>query len=72
MRLDKADIILFSHCFLTALCSGLLSTAGVVIESFSAPMDHNGDLWYCVGVSSLLPDLSTLKPLVENAAQLSI
>ncbi|TWW80788.1 D-3-phosphoglycerate dehydrogenase [Takifugu flavidus] len=52
--------------------AGLLSTAGVVIESFSAPMDHNGDLWYCVGVSSLLPDLSTLKPLVENAAQLSI
>ncbi|KAL7385220.1 hypothetical protein ABVT39_017874 [Epinephelus coioides] len=52
--------------------AGLLATEGVEIESFSAPADRTGDLWYCVGVSSLLRDLSALKPLVKEAAQLSI
>ncbi|KAM9347049.1 D-3-phosphoglycerate dehydrogenase [Symphorus nematophorus] len=52
--------------------AGLLATEGVEIESFSAPADRSGDLWYCVGVSSLLRDLSALKPLVKEAAQLTI
>nr|XP_046260621.1 D-3-phosphoglycerate dehydrogenase [Scatophagus argus] len=52
--------------------AGLLATEGVEIESFSAPADRTGDLWYCVGVSSLLRDLSALKPLVKEAAQLAI
>uniref|UniRef100_A0A3Q2Q8K0 Phosphoglycerate dehydrogenase n=1 Tax=Fundulus heteroclitus TaxID=8078 RepID=A0A3Q2Q8K0_FUNHE len=52
--------------------AGVLASEGVQIESFSAPVDHTGDVWYCVGVSSLLRDLSVLKPLVQDAAQLSI
>ncbi|PWA31224.1 hypothetical protein CCH79_00002748 [Gambusia affinis] len=52
--------------------AGVLASEGVQIESFSAPVDHTGDVWYCVGVSSLLQDLSVLKPLVKNVAQLSI
>lgn len=52
--------------------AGLLATEGVEIESFSAPSDRTGELWYCVGISSLLRDLSALKPLVNEAAQLSI
>ncbi|KAM4559054.1 D-3-phosphoglycerate dehydrogenase [Odontesthes bonariensis] len=52
--------------------AGLLASKGVEIESFSAPVDRAGDLWYCVGMSSFLPDLSALKPLVKDAAQLSI
>ncbi|XP_031153860.1 D-3-phosphoglycerate dehydrogenase [Sander lucioperca] len=52
--------------------AGLLATEGVEIESYSAPADRTGDLWYCVGVSSLLRDLSALKPLVKEAAQLTI
>lgn len=52
--------------------AGLLATEGVQIESFSGPENPTGDLWYCVGLSSLLKDLSTLKPLVNDAAQLSI
>ncbi|XP_047457942.1 D-3-phosphoglycerate dehydrogenase [Mugil cephalus] len=52
--------------------AGALATGGVEIQSFSAPADRSGDLWYCVGVSSALPDLSALKPLVVDAAQLSI
>ncbi|XP_054471572.1 D-3-phosphoglycerate dehydrogenase [Anoplopoma fimbria] len=52
--------------------AGLLATEGVEIESFSAPADRSGDLWYCVGVSSLPKDLSALKPLVKEAAQLTI
>uniref|UniRef100_A0A8C4IMI7 phosphoglycerate dehydrogenase n=1 Tax=Dicentrarchus labrax TaxID=13489 RepID=A0A8C4IMI7_DICLA len=52
--------------------AGLLAAEGVEIESFSAPADRAGDLWYCVGVSSLLRDLSALKPSVKEAAQLSI
>ena len=51
---------------------GVLATAGVEIQSFSAPADRTGDLWYCVGVSSLPGDLSVLKPLVKEVAQLSI
>lgn len=52
--------------------AGLLATEGVEIESFSAPSDRTGELWYCVGISSLLRDLSALKPLVNEAAQLTI
>uniref|UniRef100_A0A672YKA9 phosphoglycerate dehydrogenase n=1 Tax=Sphaeramia orbicularis TaxID=375764 RepID=A0A672YKA9_9TELE len=52
--------------------AGLLASEGVQIESFSAPVDSTGDLWYCVGVSSLLRDLGVLKPLVKEAAQLAI
>ncbi|XP_077393436.1 D-3-phosphoglycerate dehydrogenase [Festucalex cinctus] len=53
-----------------ASVAGLLATEGVQIESFSAPAERFGDSWYCVGVSSLLRDLCTLKPLVQEAAQL--
>ncbi|XP_030285300.1 D-3-phosphoglycerate dehydrogenase [Sparus aurata] len=52
--------------------AGLLTTEGVEIESFSAPADRSGDLWYCVGVSSPLRDLGALKPLVKEAAQLTV
>uniref|UniRef100_A0A8D3AS31 phosphoglycerate dehydrogenase n=1 Tax=Scophthalmus maximus TaxID=52904 RepID=A0A8D3AS31_SCOMX len=52
--------------------AGLLATEGVEIESFSAPSDRTGDLWYCVGLSSLLKDLGALKSLVKEAAQLAI
>ncbi|XP_037542366.1 D-3-phosphoglycerate dehydrogenase [Nematolebias whitei] len=52
--------------------AGVLASEGVQIESFSAPVDHTGDVWYCVGVSSLLRDLSALEPLVKDAAQLCI
>ncbi|XP_040912420.1 D-3-phosphoglycerate dehydrogenase [Toxotes jaculatrix] len=52
--------------------AGVLATEGVEIESFSAPSDRTGDLWYCVGVSSLLRDLGALKALVKEAAQLTI
>lgn len=52
--------------------AGVLATEGVQIESFSAPMTHTGDQWYCVGVSKLLRDLDILKPLVTEAAQLTI
>lgn len=64
----------YSHIrfLLTVLRPGVLSTAGVEIESFSAPVGCTGNLWFCAGVSSLLPDLNTLKPLVEDAAQLSV
>ncbi|XP_031714090.1 D-3-phosphoglycerate dehydrogenase [Anarrhichthys ocellatus] len=52
--------------------AGLLASEGVEIQSFSAPAELSGDLWYCVGVSSLPTDLSALKPLVKEAAQLTI
>ncbi|XP_044221298.1 D-3-phosphoglycerate dehydrogenase [Thunnus albacares] len=52
--------------------AGLLAAERVEIQSFSAPADRTGDLWYCVGVSSLLRDLGALKPLAKEAAQLSI
>ncbi|XP_034042329.1 D-3-phosphoglycerate dehydrogenase [Thalassophryne amazonica] len=51
---------------------GLLAAEGVQIESFSAPTDHAGDLWYCVGVSSPLGDMSALKAFVQEVAQLCI
>ncbi|KAM3607261.1 uncharacterized protein V6R79_004489 [Siganus canaliculatus] len=54
-----------------AAVAGLLAKEGVEIESFSGPTDRSGDLWYCLGVSTLLRDLSALKPLVQEAAQLS-
>ncbi|XP_057707466.1 D-3-phosphoglycerate dehydrogenase [Corythoichthys intestinalis] len=52
--------------------AGLLATERIQIESFSAPAERSGDAscWYCVGVSSLLRNLSALKPLVQEAAQL--
>ncbi|CAJ1079356.1 D-3-phosphoglycerate dehydrogenase [Xyrichtys novacula] len=49
-----------------------LASEGVEIESFSAPADRTGDLWYCVGVSSLLRDLGALKSLVKEVAQVTI
>ncbi|CAB1346646.1 unnamed protein product [Coregonus sp. 'balchen'] len=52
--------------------TGLLATAGVEMESFSAPAARSGDQWYCVGLSSLFGDLGALKPLVKEAAQLSV
>uniref|UniRef100_A0A3Q3MPS5 phosphoglycerate dehydrogenase n=1 Tax=Labrus bergylta TaxID=56723 RepID=A0A3Q3MPS5_9LABR len=52
--------------------AGCLASEGVEIESFSAPADRTGDLWYCVGISSLLRDLGALKPLVKDAAQLTV
>uniref|UniRef100_A0A668AQR2 phosphoglycerate dehydrogenase n=1 Tax=Myripristis murdjan TaxID=586833 RepID=A0A668AQR2_9TELE len=52
--------------------AGMLATTGVHIESLSAPAAQAGDLWYCVGMSSLLGDLGALKPLVKEAAQLAI
>lgn len=61
-----------SQLLFIVLCVGLLATEGVEIESFSAPSDHTGDLWYCVGVSSLLRDLGALKSLVQEAAQVTL
>uniref|UniRef100_A0A673WGP9 D-3-phosphoglycerate dehydrogenase n=1 Tax=Salmo trutta TaxID=8032 RepID=A0A673WGP9_SALTR len=52
--------------------TGFLATAGVEMESFSAPAARSGDQWYCVGLSSLLGDLGALKPLVKAAAQVSV
>merc|ERR1739838_110933 len=52
--------------------AGLLATAGVRMESFSAPAAQTEDLWYCMGLSSLLGDLGALKPLVKEAVQLTI
>ncbi|XP_035030934.2 D-3-phosphoglycerate dehydrogenase [Hippoglossus stenolepis] len=52
--------------------AGVLATEGVEIESFSTPSDRSGDLWYCVGVSSLLRDLGALKSSVKESAQLTI
>uniref|UniRef100_H2MRX6 phosphoglycerate dehydrogenase n=1 Tax=Oryzias latipes TaxID=8090 RepID=H2MRX6_ORYLA len=52
--------------------AGVLAANGVEIQSFSAPTAHPEDPWHCVGVSSLLPDLSVLKPSVKDAAQLQI
>ncbi|CDQ57778.1 unnamed protein product [Oncorhynchus mykiss] len=52
--------------------TGLLATAGVEMESFSAPAARSGDQWYCVGLSSLLGDLGALKPFVKAAAQVSV
>ncbi|XP_054644197.1 D-3-phosphoglycerate dehydrogenase [Dunckerocampus dactyliophorus] len=51
--------------------AGLLAAEGVQIESFSAPTERSGDVWYCLGVSSLLADLRAFKPLAQEVAQLS-
>lgn len=51
---------------------GVLTANGVEIQSFSAPTAHPEDPWHCMGVSSLLPDLSVLKPVVKDVAQLQI
>ncbi|KAG7463997.1 hypothetical protein MATL_G00182590 [Megalops atlanticus] len=52
--------------------TGVLAAAGVAVESFSASAAHGGDRWCCVGLSSPLRDLGALKPLVKEAAQLSL
>ncbi|KAM6934344.1 D-3-phosphoglycerate dehydrogenase [Xenentodon cancila] len=62
----------FSSPQLLSAVAGVLASKGVQITSFSAPADCSGDLWFCVGMSSLLQDLSILKPLVRGAAQLEI
>lgn len=62
----------YQFSFPLLLGVGLLATEGVEIESFSAPVNRSGDLWYCVGVSSLLRDLSALKTLVKEAAQVTL
>ncbi|GAA6087413.1 D-3-phosphoglycerate dehydrogenase, partial [Tachysurus ichikawai] len=52
--------------------TGVLAAAGVEIDHFSASSTSGGDHWYCVGVSCLLKDFSTLMPLVKEAAQLTV
>ncbi|KAJ8012790.1 hypothetical protein DPEC_G00046530 [Dallia pectoralis] len=52
--------------------TGILADAGVEMESFSAAATHIGEPWFCVGLDSLLQDLGFLKPLVQEAAQLSV
>lgn len=54
------------------LCLGLLAAEGAEIQSFTSPMDRTGDLWHCVGLSSLLRDLGALKTLVKDAAQVAL
>uniref|UniRef100_A0A8C6URG4 D-3-phosphoglycerate dehydrogenase n=1 Tax=Neogobius melanostomus TaxID=47308 RepID=A0A8C6URG4_9GOBI len=51
---------------------GVLAAEGVQIESFSAPVNHTGEQWFCVGLSKLLTDLNVLKPIVTDAAQVTI
>uniref|UniRef100_A0A3B4B8D1 D-isomer specific 2-hydroxyacid dehydrogenase NAD-binding domain-containing protein n=1 Tax=Periophthalmus magnuspinnatus TaxID=409849 RepID=A0A3B4B8D1_9GOBI len=62
----------FSIVFFAIVFAGVLVTEGVQIESFSAPVNHMGEQWYCVGVSKLLKDLNVLKPLVTEAAQVTL
>lgn len=50
----------------------MLAEAGVEIDHFSASSASGGDQWYCVGVPSLLKNLSVLMPLVKEAAQLAV
>ncbi|XP_030643139.1 D-3-phosphoglycerate dehydrogenase [Chanos chanos] len=52
--------------------TGVLAAAGVEMESFSASAARGGDQWYCVGMSSLLSDLGSLKSVVKEAAQISV
>ncbi|XP_076026144.1 D-3-phosphoglycerate dehydrogenase [Genypterus blacodes] len=52
--------------------AGCLATEGVEIESFIAPAGGEGDQWYYVGVSAPLGSLAALKPLVKEAAQLTV
>lgn len=52
--------------------TGVLAAAGVELESLSASTAISGDQWYCMGISSLLPDIGALKSLVEEAAQLTV
>ncbi|XP_030199926.1 D-3-phosphoglycerate dehydrogenase [Gadus morhua] len=52
--------------------AGLLATAGVEMESFSAPPARAGAVWCCAGVSSSVPDLGALKPVAKQAAQITI
>ncbi|KAI4873055.1 hypothetical protein NFI96_025481 [Prochilodus magdalenae] len=52
--------------------TGVLAAAGVEMDYFSASAASDGDQWYCMGVQSLLGDLGSLKPLVKEAAQLTV
>ncbi|XP_026876902.1 D-3-phosphoglycerate dehydrogenase [Electrophorus electricus] len=52
--------------------TGILATAGVAMERFSASSAPGDDQWYCVGIPSQLADLSTLKSLVKEALQLAM
>ncbi|KAG7272350.1 hypothetical protein CRUP_011598 [Coryphaenoides rupestris] len=52
--------------------AGLLATAGVEIESFSAPAAQIGDVWWCVGLSSPVRDLGALEPVAKRASQITI
>ncbi|XP_066497030.1 D-3-phosphoglycerate dehydrogenase [Hoplias malabaricus] len=52
--------------------TGVLAAAGMEMDFFSASTASDGDQWYSVGIKSLLGDLSALKPLVKEAAQLAV
>lgn len=71
MNLDDGFNLRF-YIYSIVVRAEFLATEGVEIESFSAPADRTGDLWYCVGVSSPLGNLDALKPLVKEAAQLTV
>lgn len=57
--------------FLSSI-TGVLATAGVELQSFSASSSSGGEKWYCMGISSLLGDIGALKSLVKDAAQLTV
>lgn len=58
--------------FLSSI-TGVLATAGVELQSFSASSSSSGgEKWYCMGISSLLGDIGALKSLVKDAAQLTV
>ncbi|XP_026126992.1 D-3-phosphoglycerate dehydrogenase-like [Carassius auratus] len=50
----------------------VLADAGVELQSFSASTAGGGEQWCCMGISSLLGDIGALKPLVKEAAQLTV
>ncbi|XP_028821145.1 D-3-phosphoglycerate dehydrogenase-like [Denticeps clupeoides] len=52
--------------------TGALAAGGVEMESFSASAASGGEQWFCVGMSSLLGDLASLRSLVKEAAQLTV
>ncbi|KAA0715417.1 D-3-phosphoglycerate dehydrogenase [Triplophysa tibetana] len=61
-----------TSCQLLLSVTGVLAAAGVTLESFSASTAPGGDQWYCMGISSLLPDIGALKSLVKEAVQLTV
>uniref|UniRef100_A0A3B4DVC6 Phosphoglycerate dehydrogenase n=1 Tax=Pygocentrus nattereri TaxID=42514 RepID=A0A3B4DVC6_PYGNA len=52
--------------------ASILAAAAVEMDYFSASTASEGDQWYCMGIQSLLGDLGSLKPLVKEAAQLTV